>query len=104
MATQEYAQDPNGEMGMEDEEGLIMAPMLVSKLQVSHIDVPPGLLLTLRILFSSLCCTVSHLGSRNLIIRHQKTIRCRFAYCRSGRLYTKEDVVHDQGHKRGQGR
>lgn len=36
MATQEYAQDPNGEMGMEDEEeGVIMAPMLVAKLQVS---------------------------------------------------------------------
>lgn len=35
MATQEYAQDPNGEMGMEDEEeGVIMAPMLVAKLQV----------------------------------------------------------------------
>lgn len=36
MATQEYAQDPNEHgFGMEeDEEGLIMAPMLVAKLQV----------------------------------------------------------------------
>jgi hypothetical protein len=35
MATQEYARDPNGEMGVEDEEeGVIMAPMLVAKLQV----------------------------------------------------------------------
>lgn len=44
MATQEYAQDPNGEMGMEDEEeGLIMAPMLVAKLQVCpRLPTPPG--------------------------------------------------------------
>jgi hypothetical protein len=40
MATQEYAQDPNGEMGMEEEEGVIMAPMLVSKLQVSIASMP----------------------------------------------------------------
>ncbi|KAJ9119263.1 hypothetical protein QFC24_005734 [Naganishia onofrii] len=40
MATQEYAQDPNDPgMGMEDEEeGLIMAPMLVSKLQEAGIS------------------------------------------------------------------
>ncbi|KAJ9095321.1 recombinase rad51 [Naganishia friedmannii] len=38
MATQEYAQDPN-EAGMEDEEeGVIMAPMLVSKLQEAGIS------------------------------------------------------------------
>ena len=104
MATQEYAQDPNGEMGMEDEEGLIMAPMLVSKLQASLTPAAPGILLTLRLLFSSLGCTLSQLGSRNFIIRHQETIRCRIAYCRSGRVYAKEDIVHDQGHKRGEGR
>jgi hypothetical protein len=95
MATQEYAQDPNGEMGMEDEEeGVIMAPMLVAKLQV-------------RSAHNMVSChdtdPLDPAGSRYLIIRHQEARRRWSAYGRSGCVYTEKDIMHHQGYQRGQG-